>query len=177
MRADMAKVIVERPRVWPLLALSMVWALIAIVALALIFDFINGFHDAANSIATVVSTGVLKPQQAVVFAAFTCACAASRVSLRAMVRWRRAVAVLGLSARAHHRVLKLARTIADLAGKRAIAVEHVSEAMSLRRLDRMRNGTTQDAAQIEMVRLFPKRPAMLENGVISHTGEAHRHGP
>jgi len=50
----------------------------------------------------------------------------------------RAVAVLGLSARAHHRVLKLARTIADLAGKPEIGVEHVSEAMSLRRLDRMR---------------------------------------
>ena len=41
-----------------------------LVALALAFDFMNGFHDAANSIATVVSTGVLKPQQAVVFAAF-----------------------------------------------------------------------------------------------------------
>ena len=38
--------------------------------LALAFDFMNGFHDAANSIATVVSTGVLKPQQAVLFAAF-----------------------------------------------------------------------------------------------------------
>jgi PiT family inorganic phosphate transporter len=38
--------------------------------LALLFDFMNGFHDAANSIATVVSTGVLKPQQAVAFAAF-----------------------------------------------------------------------------------------------------------
>jgi PiT family inorganic phosphate transporter len=36
----------------------------------LLFDFMNGFHDAANSIATVVSTGVLKPQQAVLFAAF-----------------------------------------------------------------------------------------------------------
>jgi PiT family inorganic phosphate transporter len=41
-----------------------------LVALALIFDFLNGFHDAANSIATVVSTGVLKPYQAVVWAAF-----------------------------------------------------------------------------------------------------------
>ena len=40
-----------------------------LVVLALAFDFMNGFHDAANSIATVVSTGVLKPQQAVVFAA------------------------------------------------------------------------------------------------------------
>ena len=44
--------------------------LIALVALALLFDFMNGFHDAANSIATVVSTGVLKPHQAVAFAAF-----------------------------------------------------------------------------------------------------------
>ena len=42
----------------------------ALVLLALIFDFFNGFHDAANSIATVVSTGVLKPHQAVAFAAF-----------------------------------------------------------------------------------------------------------
>ncbi len=43
---------------------------IIIVALALIFDYINGFHDAANSIATVVSTKVLTPFQAVVWAAF-----------------------------------------------------------------------------------------------------------
>ena len=44
--------------------------LIAIIILALIFDYINGFHDAANSIATVVSTKVLTPFQAVVWAAF-----------------------------------------------------------------------------------------------------------
>ena len=44
--------------------------IVALVALALVFDFMNGFHDAANSIATVVSTGVLKPLHAVVFAAF-----------------------------------------------------------------------------------------------------------
>lgn len=43
--------------------------LITIIALALIFDYINGFHDAANSIATVVSTKVLTPVQAVVWAA------------------------------------------------------------------------------------------------------------
>jgi inorganic phosphate transporter, PiT family len=43
---------------------------IMLVVLALLFDFMNGFHDAANSIATVVSTGVLKPSQAVLFAAF-----------------------------------------------------------------------------------------------------------
>jgi PiT family inorganic phosphate transporter len=41
-----------------------------LVVLAVLFDFMNGFHDAANSIATVVSTGVLKPSQAVIFAAF-----------------------------------------------------------------------------------------------------------
>ncbi len=46
------------------------WMLVMLVALALAFDFMNGFHDAANSIATVVSTGVLRPQQAVLFAAF-----------------------------------------------------------------------------------------------------------
>ncbi|MDQ0083304.1 PiT family inorganic phosphate transporter [Variovorax boronicumulans] len=46
------------------------WVVIVLVALAILFDFMNGFHDAANSIATVVSTGVLKPGQAVVFAAF-----------------------------------------------------------------------------------------------------------
>src|SRR5258708_2407446 len=44
-----------------------VWA---IIALALAFDFVNGFHDAANSIATVVSTRVLKPHWAVLWAAF-----------------------------------------------------------------------------------------------------------
>jgi PiT family inorganic phosphate transporter len=44
--------------------------LIFLIVVALAFDFLNGLHDAANSIATVVSTGVLKPQQAVVFAAF-----------------------------------------------------------------------------------------------------------
>ena len=41
-----------------------------LIILALLFDFMNGFHDAANSIATVVSTGVLKPSQAVMMAAF-----------------------------------------------------------------------------------------------------------
>jgi inorganic phosphate transporter, PiT family len=46
------------------------WVVVMLVVLALLFDFMNGFHDAANSIATVVSTGVLKPSQAVAFAAF-----------------------------------------------------------------------------------------------------------
>ena len=49
---------------------SALWVIILLVFLALAFDFMNGFHDAANSIATVVSTGVLKPGQAVLFAAF-----------------------------------------------------------------------------------------------------------
>ncbi len=44
--------------------------LAVLVALAFAFDFMNGFHDAANSIATVVSTGVLRPYQAVAWAAF-----------------------------------------------------------------------------------------------------------
>ena len=48
---------------------SEVWYVLAIVAVALIFDFINGFHDSANSIATVVSTRVLSPGVAVVWAA------------------------------------------------------------------------------------------------------------
>src|SRR5207344_3119063 len=46
------------------------WVVVMLVVLALLFDFMNGFHDAANSIATVVSTGVLKPHQAVMMAAF-----------------------------------------------------------------------------------------------------------
>ncbi len=44
--------------------------LVFLVFLALVFDFLNGFQDAANSIATIVSTGVLKPHQAVAWAAF-----------------------------------------------------------------------------------------------------------
>ncbi|QWD80433.1 inorganic phosphate transporter [Polynucleobacter sp. MWH-Spelu-300-X4] len=47
-----------------------IWVVGLLVGLALLFDFMNGFHDAANSIATVVSTGVLKPQHAVAMAAF-----------------------------------------------------------------------------------------------------------
>ena len=43
---------------------------VMLVVVALVFDFMNGFHDAANSIATVVSTGVLKPYQAVMWASF-----------------------------------------------------------------------------------------------------------
>jgi inorganic phosphate transporter, PiT family len=44
--------------------------IIAIIIIALIFDFTNGFHDSANSISTVVSTKVLSPRNAVIFAAF-----------------------------------------------------------------------------------------------------------
>jgi len=51
-------------------AQTALWVVVVLVALAILFDFMNGFHDAANSIATVVSTGVLKPAQAVLFAAF-----------------------------------------------------------------------------------------------------------
>ncbi|MGD8278843.1 MAG: inorganic phosphate transporter, partial [Gemmatimonadota bacterium] len=47
-----------------------VWFVLAIIGVALVFDFINGFHDSANSIATVVSTRVLSPVAAVVWAAF-----------------------------------------------------------------------------------------------------------
>jgi PiT family inorganic phosphate transporter len=45
-------------------------AVLALIAVALVFDYINGFHDAANSIATVVSTRVLTPGRAVIWAAF-----------------------------------------------------------------------------------------------------------
>jgi PiT family inorganic phosphate transporter len=50
--------------------LESVWFVLAIVAVALVFDFINGFHDSANSIATIVSTRVLSPLAAVFWAAF-----------------------------------------------------------------------------------------------------------
>lgn len=60
-------------------------------------------------------------------------CRAARPALTLL---ERAAVTLGFSARAYHRVLKVARTIADLAGCEEIGVDHVSEAMSLRRLDR-----------------------------------------
>lgn len=44
--------------------------LVGLIAVALLFDFLNGLHDAANSIATIVSTRVLRPQYAVAWAAF-----------------------------------------------------------------------------------------------------------
>src|SRR6266849_4652577 len=46
------------------------WTVAALIGVALAFDYINGFHDAANSIATVVSTRVLSPGKAVIWAAF-----------------------------------------------------------------------------------------------------------
>src|SRR5712671_6123112 len=48
----------------------MLTLVIVIIFIALIFDFLNGFHDSANSIATVVSTRVLTPRKAVMWAAF-----------------------------------------------------------------------------------------------------------
>jgi inorganic phosphate transporter, PiT family len=48
----------------------MTFTIIALIALALTFDFLNGFHDSANSIATIVSTRVLSPRYAVIWAAF-----------------------------------------------------------------------------------------------------------
>ncbi|MFZ2307769.1 MAG: inorganic phosphate transporter [Rhodoferax sp.] len=50
------------------LSISM-WSLALLVAVALAFDFMNGFHDGANSISTIVATGALTPKQAVLFAA------------------------------------------------------------------------------------------------------------
>ncbi|TIN21492.1 inorganic phosphate transporter, partial [Mesorhizobium sp.] len=44
--------------------------LVGLIGVALFFDFLNGLHDAANSIATIVSTRVLRPQYAVFWAAF-----------------------------------------------------------------------------------------------------------
>ena len=43
---------------------------IFLILVALVFDFLNGFHDAANSISTIVSTRVISPQYAVIWAAF-----------------------------------------------------------------------------------------------------------
>jgi inorganic phosphate transporter, PiT family len=47
-----------------------VWTLALLIFVALAFDFMNGFHDGANSISTIVATGALTPRQAVAFAAF-----------------------------------------------------------------------------------------------------------
>jgi inorganic phosphate transporter, PiT family len=50
--------------------MSDIWLAVLIIVIALVFDYINGFHDAANSIATIVATRVLTPFQAVIWAAF-----------------------------------------------------------------------------------------------------------
>src|SRR4029078_12706136 len=60
----------RRRRQERLAALMLFWTVVGLIAVALFFDYINGFHDAANSIATVVSTRVLSPGQAVIWAAF-----------------------------------------------------------------------------------------------------------
>jgi phosphate/sulfate permease len=60
---------------------------VGVILVALIFDYINGFHDAANSIATVVSTRVLSPRAAVVWAAN-----------RTSSKWLKAAAIATISA-------------------------------------------------------------------------------
>jgi magnesium chelatase family protein len=62
-------------------------------------------------------------------------CSLDKFSLNLL---ERGMAQLGLSARAYHRILKIARTIADLAGKKDIASDHIAEAIQYRRLDRSR---------------------------------------
>ncbi|MCK9296164.1 MAG: YifB family Mg chelatase-like AAA ATPase [Desulfobulbaceae bacterium] len=62
-------------------------------------------------------------------------CSLDKISLDLL---ERGMAQLGLSARAYHRILKIARTIADLAGKKDIASDHIAEAIQYRRLDRSR---------------------------------------
>ena len=60
------------PALYPLIkeTYRLDFARVGLITLALLFDFINGLHDAANSIATIVSTRVLRPQVAVAWAAF-----------------------------------------------------------------------------------------------------------
>src|SRR5437667_715158 len=72
------------------------WVVALLVVLAIAFDFMNGFHDAANSIATVVSTGVLKPQQAVVFASFFNVIAISIFQLKVAATVGKGIAIPGV---------------------------------------------------------------------------------
>jgi magnesium chelatase family protein len=65
----------------------------------------------------------------------------SRAEPRALALLGRALRQLGLSARAYHRVLRVARTVADLAGSEAVTESHVAEAITLRQLDRPLTGT------------------------------------
>src|SRR5206468_2782641 len=75
---------------------SAFWIVAMLVVLAIAFDFMNGFHDAANSIATVVSTGVLKPQQAVVFASFFNVIAISIFQLKVAATVGKGIAIPGV---------------------------------------------------------------------------------
>ena len=59
---------------------------------------------------------------------------------RQLALLRTAIMKLGLSARAYHRVLKIARTVADLAGSAGVETAHVSEAIQYRSLDRVLKG-------------------------------------
>ncbi len=72
------------------------------------------------------------------------ACAAEPAALELLGR---AMRQLGFSARAYHRVLRVARTIADLAGEERVAARHVAEAITLRQLDRRTIEATVDAAR------------------------------
>jgi hypothetical protein len=76
----------------------------------------------APTYTSAARSATLRPWAAVVFAAFACACAASRVSLRAIVRWRRAVAVLGAFAAAVRRVVVRRAVLRRFAGLRAVVL-------------------------------------------------------
>ena len=69
-----------------------------------------------------------------------------RADSAALALLARALRQLGLSARAYHRVLRVARTIADLAGRPGVGAEHVAEAITLRQLDRRSVGSGQGDA-------------------------------
>jgi magnesium chelatase family protein len=71
-------------------------------------------------------------------------CSASRGAVEVL---ERATAALGLSARGHHRILRVARTIADLAGNKDVSVAQMGEAIALRRFDRTR-GTAAAAVPV-----------------------------
>ena len=72
------------------------WVVGLLVVLALLFDFMNGFHAAANAIATGVSTGVLKPQQAALFAVFSNVVAIAIVQLKVAATVGKGIAEPGI---------------------------------------------------------------------------------